>query len=149
MADETNDQLKAIARLEVQLQTVLTQLSVVSSNMVTKDLYTAQNANVEYRFSSQEQQITNLKADTTKAQVELDAASRARHETVKNTQAAFEKEVNERFEKQEERAFQIEQSQKEQKNSRWTSIGVTILGGLVSVVASVVIVLLTVVLPGH
>jgi hypothetical protein len=140
MADG-NDNLDAlgIAKLQVQLENVLSQLTEVSKNMVTKDLYTAQNANVEFRFHTMEDQINKLTTDSAKAQVTLEAGSVARHEKAITELAAFKTEVRGQFEKNEQRAFEIEQAQEAQKNSKWVGIGLAVLGSLLSIGAAVII----------
>jgi tetrahydromethanopterin S-methyltransferase subunit G len=140
MAEENqNRDALGIARLQVQLESVLKQLGEVSNNMVTKDLYTAQNANVEFRFHTMEDQINKLTTDSAKAQVTLEANSVARHEKTAVDLNAFKTEVKNQFEKNEQRAFEIEQAQESQKNGKWVGIGLALLSGLVSIGVAVII----------
>lgn len=136
MTEENNDQLRAIARLEVQLSTVLERLGDVSSNMVTKDLYTAQNANVEYRFRTVEDQLVGWRTESTAAHVELEAASKARHESAKTEARTATKELEERMNKVDDRAFQIEQAQKNQRNGKILQYSVVALGFVGSIISA-------------
>lgn len=153
MQEDNNDQLKAIARLEVQLQTVLDRLTDVSSNMVTKDLYTAQNQNVEYRFRTVEDQLTTWRAESVASHVELEASSKARHEEAKRlaAEAATEarneaskhlKNLENRIDKADERAFQVEQAQEAQKNGRLLQYSLAGLSFILSIAGGVIIALL-------
>lgn len=142
MAEDNNDQLRAIARLEVQLQTVLDRLTDVSSNMVTKDLYTAQNANVEFRFRTVEDQLVAWRTESTAAHVELEAASKARNESVKAESNARKKEIEDRLDKAEERAFQIEQAQKTARSNKILQYSLTALGFVLSIMAAFFIALI-------
>lgn len=142
MSEENNDQLRAIARLEVQLSTVLDRLGDVSSNMVTKDLYTAQNANVEFRFRTVEDQLVAWRTESTAAHVELDAASKARNEAVKAESNSRKKEIEDRLDKAEERAYQLEQAQKTQRSNKVLQYSLVALGFVGSIVASFFIALI-------
>jgi hypothetical protein len=136
MTEENNDQLRAIARLEVQLSTVLDRLGDVSSNMVTKDLYTAQNANVEFRFRTVEDQLVAWRTESTAAHVELEAGSKARNESVKAESNARKKEIEDRLDKAEERAYQLEQAQKAQRSNKILQYSLVALGFVGSIIAS-------------
>lgn len=143
MPEDNNDQLKAIARLEVQLQTVLDRLTDVSSNMVTKDLYTAQNQSVEFRFSRVEHEVSQWRSESTAAHVELEAGSKARHEEAKRSAEVQIKALENRIDKADERAFQIEQAQDAQKNNKYLQYGLSGVGFILSIASAVVIGLLT------
>lgn len=142
VGDDNNMDALGIARLEERLKTVSEQLTNINLNMVTKDLFTAQNQNVEFRFSSVEQQLAANRSDTIKDIAKVDAESKARDQAGEARAVQAATEIVTRLDKQEQRQFDIEQTQKEQKNSKWTAIGVTILGGLVTIVTSVVLIFL-------
>ena len=73
--------LEAIARLEVQLETVLQRLSEVSSNMVSKDLFVASQQNFEFRFRTIEEAVAKWRGESIGEHVKLDADSKARYES--------------------------------------------------------------------
>lgn len=142
MTEENNDQLRAIARLEVQLQTVLDRLTDVSSNMVTKDLYTAQNANVEFRFRTVEDQLVSWRTESTAAHVELEAASKARHESAKTEAKNHYTELEARMNKADDRAYEIEQKQKEARSGKILQYSLAALGFVGSIIAAFFIALI-------
>jgi hypothetical protein len=139
--DNNNKDALGIARLEVQLTTVLSQLSSISKDMVTKDLFTAQNANVEYRFKTVEDQVSQGKIDSARTLAQIESDSKARDLLTSTEATRRDNEIINRLDKTEERQFQIEQAQKAQKNSKWTSFGVTILGALIALAGSALITL--------
>jgi hypothetical protein len=141
MAEDNNKDALGIARLEVQLTTVLAQLNSISKDMVTKDLFTAQNANVEYRFKTVEDQVSQGKIDSARTLAQIESDSKARDLLTATEATKRDEEIINRLDKTEERQFQLEQSQKAQKNSKWTSIGVTILGALIALAGSALITL--------
>jgi hypothetical protein len=126
-------------RLDSLEKNILAELREIKASMVTTGVFDA-------RLVAYEQQMARLQRDhdewvkeSTRAHVALDSESKARHAETLAEIKALEIRVNTRFEKGEDRAFQLEETAKAQKNSKWQAIGVAILSSALSVIAAVLI----------
>jgi hypothetical protein len=128
-------------RLDSLEKNILAEHREIKSNMVTTGVFDA-------RLMAHEQQVARLESDhrkwveeSTAAHVRLEADSKARHAETSAEMKALETRVNTRFEKQEERAYNLEQTAKAQKNNKWQAIGIAILSSALSIIAAVIITL--------
>lgn len=140
MTEPDRSTLEAIARLEVQLKTVLDRLTDVSSNMVTKDLYTAQNQNVEFRFRTVEGQITDWRSESVAEHVRLEAESKARHQLAQSDSKVRHEETRTEINQIRARLDTSEDTLKQARNGR---VQAMVVGGI-SLVTSIVMLLISV-----
>lgn len=117
MAD-SDEQLKATARLEVQLKTVLDRLSEVSNSMVTRDLFLAQQQNNEFRFRTVEEQLSNWRAESVAEHVRLEADSKARHQVAQADSLARHQETRGELKDVRDRMDNNEETLKQARNGR-------------------------------
>lgn len=129
--------------LEVRLDglenNILAALKVIQDSMVTTTVLDAKLSASDQRVTRLERDHGDWKDESTRAHVQLEADSKARHAETLSGVSALDVKINTRFEKNEERAFQLEQTAKAQKNSKWQAIGVSVLGFALAVISSVLI----------
>lgn len=118
---------------------ILGALNRIENNMVTIDVFDARQAAYEQQLHRLQLDHDTWKNESTGAHVSLDKDSKARHKETEAAIAALEIKVNNRFEKGEERAFQLEQQAKAQKNNKWQAIGIAILASVLGVLSSIMI----------
>lgn len=120
-------------------KSVLGALARIENNMVTADVFEARQIAYDQRTTRLEQDHQAWVKESTEAHVSLDKDSKARHAETNASVAALEIKMNNRFEKGEERAFQLEQQAKAQKNNKWQAIGIAILASVLGVLSSIMI----------
>ena len=126
-------------RLESLEKNILAELREIKASMVTTGVFDARLVAYEQSQTRLERDHQEWVRESTEAHVSLDRDSKARHAETLAEIKALDAKVSNRFEKSEDRQFQLEQSTKSQKNSKWQAIGVAILSSALSVIAAVLI----------
>jgi hypothetical protein len=135
--DMTTGELEV--RLDAFERNVMAALEEIKNNMVTIAVFDARDAAREQRVERLERDHQTWVKESTEAHVALDRDSKSRHAETNSKIEALEVRINTRFEKNEERAFNLEQTAKAQKNGRWQAIGVAILSGAISILVGIVL----------
>jgi len=126
-------------RLDSLEKNILAELREIKASMVTTGVFDARLLAYEQSQTRLERDHQNWVRESTEAHVALDRDSKARHAETRSELKALEQRVVTRFEKSEDRAFNLEQQAKAQKNGRWQAIGVAILGSVLSIISAVMI----------
>lgn len=126
-------------RLDSFEKNVMAALAEIKNNMVTVDVFDARQIAYEQRTSRLEKDHQEWVQESTAAHVSLDKDSKARHAETVAMVTALEVKITNRLDKQDERAFNLEQTAKAQKNSKWQAVGLAILASILGVISSVLI----------
>lgn len=135
--DMTTGEIEVL--LDALQKNILGELREIKSNMVTAAVFEARQVAYDQRTTRLEQDHQAWVRESTEAHVALDKDSKARHAETTAAITALEIKVNNRFEKGEERSFQLEQSAKQQKNGKWQAIGIAVLAAVLSVLVNIMV----------